>query len=104
MEARQAVQTPPAIRLQGICKSFGSVKANQNIDLSVRDGEILALLGENGSGKTTLVNMLSGIYHPDKGSIEVHGAPVVIQSPRDADALGKMCIRDRCTSFHEDFH
>lgn len=62
-----------AIELRGITKTFGSVVANDHIDLDVRRGEILALLGENGSGKTTLMNMISGIYHPDEGSIQVNG-------------------------------
>ena len=77
-----------AIELKGITKRFGTVVANNHIDLSVKWGEILALLGENGSGKTTLMNMLSGIYHPDSGSIFVDGRPVVINSPEDANRLG----------------
>ena len=77
-----------AIRLTGITKTFGSVVANRNVHLEVRRGEILALLGENGSGKTTLMNMLSGIYRPDSGSIEINGVPVVIQSPEDSKRLG----------------
>ena len=56
-----------AIECRQITKAFGSVVANDKIDLTVRYGEIMALLGENGSGKTTLMNMLSGIYHPDSG-------------------------------------
>ena len=77
-----------AIRCSGITKTFGSVVANDAIDLEVNYGEVLALLGENGSGKTTLMNMLSGIYRPDAGQIFVNGQPVSIASPVDARALG----------------
>ena len=77
-----------AIELRQITKTFGSVIANNKIDLSVRQGEILALLGENGSGKTTLMNMLSGIYKPDSGSIFINGQNVTINSPEDSIRLG----------------
>ena len=77
-----------AIELRGITKTFGSVVANKNVELNVRPGEILALLGENGSGKTTLMNMLSGIYKPDSGQIFVDGKEVSIDSPEDAKKLG----------------
>lgn len=77
-----------AIRLENLCKSFGPVQANRDICLTVNRGEILALLGENGSGKTTMVNMLSGIYKPDSGSIYLDGKPVSIRSPREAISLG----------------
>ncbi len=73
-----------ALELRGVSKSFGSVVANRNVNMDVRHGEILAVLGENGSGKTTLMNMISGIYYPDEGQIFVDGDPVVISSPRDA--------------------
>ena len=73
-----------AIELSGITKRFGSVVANDHIDLSVKQGEILALLGENGSAKTTLMTMLSGIYRPDSGSIFIGGQAAVIRSPEDA--------------------
>ena len=77
-----------AIEMRGITKTFGSVVANNNINLNLRQGEILALLGENGSGKTTLMNMLSGIYAPDAGEILVDGKPVTIASPEDSKQLG----------------
>ena len=77
-----------AIEMRGITKTFGSVVANNGINLNVKPGEILALLGENGSGKTTLMNMLSGIYKPDKGSIFVDGKEVTINSPEDSKRLG----------------
>ena len=77
-----------AIEMQGVTKTFGSVVANKDIQLQLRQGEILALLGENGSGKTTLMNMLSGIYKPDSGRILVDGREVVIDSPEDAKKLG----------------
>lgn len=74
-----------AIELKNITKTFGSkVIANKNVNLNVKKGEILSLLGENGSGKTTLMNMISGIYFPDKGHIYVDGKEVVIKSPKDA--------------------
>lgn len=77
-----------AVRMHHVTKTFGKVVANKDVDLELRDGEILALLGENGSGKTTLMNMLSGIYFPDHGEIDVHGKQVTIRSPRDAFDLG----------------
>ncbi len=77
-----------AIECKKITKTFGQVVANDGIDLNVKHGEILALLGENGSGKTTLMNMLSGIYHPDSGQIFIGGREVKINSPVDAMNLG----------------
>ena len=68
----------------GITKQFGKVLANNNITFDVFEGEILSLLGENGSGKTTLMNMLDGIYYPDKGKIKINGKEANIQSPKDA--------------------
>ncbi|MCQ2576192.1 MAG: ABC transporter ATP-binding protein [Treponema sp.] len=76
-----------AIELKNITKKFGSVVANNNINLTVKKQEILAILGENGSGKTTLMNMLSGIYRPDEGQIFINGKEAVIHSPKDANAL-----------------
>ena len=73
-----------ALEMKGVTKKFGKVVANNNVNLTVRHGEILAILGENGSGKTTLMNMVSGIYFPDEGHIFVDGKEVVIKSPKDA--------------------
>ena len=87
-EGDYRVKDANAIELRNISKRFGKVIANDRINLSVRSGEILAILGENGSGKTTLMNMISGIYYPDEGQIFVHGEEVTIRSPKDAFPLG----------------
>ncbi len=77
-----------AVSLRGITKVFGKVVANKDVNLDIRKGEILSLLGENGSGKTTLMNMLAGIYYPDAGQIMINGKEAVIRSPKDAFDLG----------------
>ena len=75
---------PIALELKKVSKHFGPVMANKDVDLTVYQGEILAILGENGCGKTTLMNMIAGIYYPDAGEIFVDGHPASIQSPKDA--------------------
>ena len=83
------VEAVNAIELKNITKRFGTkVVANDKVNLTLRKGEILSLLGENGSGKTTLMNMLSGIYFPDEGQIFVNGKEVLISSPKDSFDLG----------------
>ena len=77
-----------AIELKNITKTFGNIVANKDVNLTVNRGEILSILGENGSGKTTLMNMISGIYFPDHGSIYIDGREVVIRSPKDAFQYG----------------
>ncbi len=75
---------PFAFEMRGITKRFPGVLANDNVDFTVKQGEIHALLGENGAGKSTLMNMLNGLYRPDKGQIMVKGRAVRFSSPRDA--------------------
>ena len=75
---------PIALELKNVSKTFGSITANKNVNLTVYRGEILAILGENGCGKTTLMNMIAGIYYPDSGTVSVDGKEVVIRSPKDA--------------------
>ncbi|MDD4389988.1 MAG: ABC transporter ATP-binding protein [Eubacteriales bacterium] len=77
-----------AIEMRNITKAFGEIKANEDINLDVLEGEVHALLGENGAGKTTLMNMLSGIYKPDGGSIFINGEPVIFSSPADSIKMG----------------
>lgn len=83
-----AETSPFAIRMGGITKRFPGVLANNQIDFSVRQGEIHALLGENGAGKTTLMKILTGLYQPDEGQIWIDGRMVAVRSPRDAIDLG----------------
>ncbi|MDR1302685.1 MAG: ABC transporter ATP-binding protein [Treponema sp.] len=78
----------PYVEMCHISKRFGSVQANDDVGITVDRGEILAILGENGSGKSTLVNMLSGIYVPDSGSIMIDGQKRFFKSPKDAIAAG----------------
>ena len=86
--ASQAVTTPAAIRLAGVSKHFGPVKANRSIDLTVREGSIHGLLGENGAGKSTLMKILFGMIRPDAGRIEIAGKDVNLRSSADALAHG----------------
>jgi general nucleoside transport system ATP-binding protein len=74
--------------MRGITRAFPGVVANDHVDLTVRPGEIQALVGENGAGKTTLMNILYGLVHPDSGEILIDGAPANIRGPREAIARG----------------
>lgn len=76
------------IEMEHITKEFGSFKANDDITLKLKKGEIHALLGENGAGKSTLMSVLFGLYQPELGTIRMNGKPVTINNPNDANALG----------------
>ncbi len=72
------------LEVEGVTKQFPGVLANDDVNLKLRRGEILALLGENGAGKSTLMNVIYGLYHPDKGTIRLKGREVRFASPREA--------------------
>ncbi len=74
----------PAVEMRGITKAWPGVVANNGVDLSVRAGEVHALVGENGAGKSTLMNILYGLIHPDAGEIVINGTPTRIAGARDA--------------------
>jgi D-xylose transport system ATP-binding protein len=78
----------PVLQLRGISKSFGSVQALTDVDLEVRRGEVLALVGDNGAGKSTLIKTVAGIHGADAGEIYFEGQPVHITGPKDAARLG----------------
>ncbi|MDQ0392338.1 ABC transporter ATP-binding protein [Labrys monachus] len=87
----------PVVEMRGISKRFGAVQANEAVDLTVRPGEIVGLLGENGAGKTTLMNILFGGYAPDSGEILIGGRTVRIRNSADALAAGIGMV-------HQHFH
>ncbi len=81
-------EAPFALEMRNITKTFPGVIANDDVTFIVRKGEVHALLGENGAGKSTLMNVLSGLYHADGGSLAINGEQVVFNSPRDAIEAG----------------
>lgn len=78
----------PIISMRGITKRFGGVTALQDVDLDVHPGEVLAIVGDNGAGKSTLIKILTGVYQPTEGSIEMDGQPLSMNSHSEAIALG----------------
>jgi D-xylose transport system ATP-binding protein len=79
---------PPTLELRGVSKSFGAVQALNEVDFEVRDGEVMALVGDNGAGKSTLIKCVAGIYPIDSGEISFEGKRVTIHGPKDAAKLG----------------
>ncbi|WP_345019136.1 ATP-binding cassette domain-containing protein [Streptomyces shaanxiensis] len=82
------VPSPPLLALRGVCKRFGVVEVLTDIELEIRAGQVVALLGDNGAGKSTLVKVISGVTPADRGVIEWEGRPVQIRRPHDARDLG----------------
>ncbi len=78
----------PLLELRGVTKAFGSVQALTDVDLEVRAGEVMALVGDNGAGKSTLIKCVAGIHPMDSGQIFFDGKPVSIHSPKAAADLG----------------
>jgi len=77
-----------AVEMKGICKSFGGIQALKKVDLELRQGEIMGIVGDNGAGKSTLMKILSGAYEADKGEIYIFGNQVEIHNPLDSFKLG----------------
>jgi ABC-type sugar transport system ATPase subunit len=95
---------PPAVRLRGLTKDFGPVRALASVDCEVGRGEIVGLVGENGAGKSTLMNVLAGVLSASSyvGAVEIDGAPVSFRSPEDASQKGAVLIPQEL-SLHPDF-
>jgi D-xylose transport system ATP-binding protein len=81
-------EAAPILQLRGISKSFGPVQALTDVDFEVRDGEVMALVGDNGAGKSTLIKCVTGIYSSDSGEVLFEDNPVSIHGPKDAARLG----------------
>jgi rhamnose transport system ATP-binding protein len=93
--------TTPLLTLSGISKSFPGVRALHEVSLELYPGEVTALIGENGAGKSTLVKILTGIYQPDAGTIEIAGKPVSLPSAHAAFAAGITAIHQETVLFDE---
>lgn len=91
----------PALRLEGIVKTFPGVRALDDVSFEVRHGEVHALLGENGAGKSTLMKVLAGMYQPDEGQIFIEGEPVTMRTPLEAKGRGVVLIHQELSLAEE---
>lgn len=96
-----AMLNTPTVRLKGISKSFPGVRALSNVDLALHPGQVTALIGENGAGKSTLVKVMTGIYQPDEGAIEINGKPADLPSAFAALKQGITAIHQETVLFDE---
>src|ERR671916_2920613 len=90
-------EAPVVLEMRGVTKTFGPVRANDDVSITLHRGEILGLLGENGAGKSTLMKILYGLYRPDEGSISIDGEEVEIHDPKDAVERGIGMIHQHFT-------
>ena len=93
------MQAGTVLEMRGICKYFPGVQALQNVDFTLREGEIHALMGENGAGKSTLIKVLTGVYEKDGGELYItgHDKAVTIRSPQDAQNAGISTVYQEIT-------
>jgi simple sugar transport system ATP-binding protein len=90
-------ESPVVLEMRGVTKTFGAIRANDDVSISLRRGEILGLLGENGAGKSTLMKVLYGLYRPDSGTILLNGEEVQIRDPKDAVERGVGMVHQHFT-------
>ncbi len=83
---------PPLLSIVGLSKSYGGLRAVDNVTLEIRRAEVLAVVGDNGAGKSTLVKALAGAQPPDEGEVRIDGKVVELRTPRDAEAAGIGCL------------
>jgi D-xylose transport system ATP-binding protein len=88
LDMSDAVSDQPLLELRGVSKSFGSVQALTDVDFEVRQGEVMALVGDNGAGKSTLIKCIAGIHAMDDGTMTFAGASATVNNPKDAARLG----------------